>query len=329
LLVLFQEESKMRNLLFILLIVFSALTLNADTITFSSPGPGMIHYESTGAVPPVAMALNVDANGTIVAVAVDNFFDIYMDAAHDMELASPSSYNYGDGAPIANQDTVGELALPSNEFCISMGGLGGETAITQTAPMSGDIILTAGTATSITITENALRGGIVGTDGEPMTVTGFPLVSSPPLDCMQLGGLNVGDPLYDDWVSVGKPECWCYPRQCHGDADGKSCGSYFTGLQYVCVPDLDVLAAAWLVKEPKVGKDWPGIASITGPAPYFIPGICADFARNKIGNSFYGFVRVAVPDLDAMSPHWLVKEPKVGKTWPGVPADCTPGTVVP
>ncbi|MGB7581583.1 MAG: PASTA domain-containing protein [Sedimentisphaerales bacterium] len=26
---------------------------------------------------------------------------------------------------------------------------------------------------------------------------------------------------YANWVSLGKPQCWAYPRQCHGNADGK------------------------------------------------------------------------------------------------------------
>lgn len=28
-------------------------------------------------------------------------------------------------------------------------------------------------------------------------------------------------PEYPLWVTLGKPPCWCYPRQCHGDADGR------------------------------------------------------------------------------------------------------------
>jgi GEVED domain-containing protein len=150
------------------------------------------------------------------------------------------------------------------------------------------------------------------------------------LDCYQEVGRDITHPAeYADWITYGKPVCWCYPRQCHGDADGKKTGSAFLGYQYVSVPDLNVLAASWLIKEPKVGKTWPGILSITGPAPDFIPGICADFARDVTGSAFLGYQRVSVPDLNAMAIYWLVKEPKVGKTWPGVPADCVPGNRTP
>jgi hypothetical protein len=318
----------MKKALVILVVLAMAAPLYADTITFSSPGDNTINYVATGSIAPVAMGLDVDADVDIVVdgVAVDSFFDIFMDAAHDLE--ETTGYGYGDGTPIADQDAVGELELPLSVFCISMGGLGGETAVTATAPMSGVITLTPSADGTATIEANALRGGVVGTDGVEMTVTGFPLtvvLTAPVTECLTVA--NSGQVLYDYWTSVGKPECFCYPRQCHGDANGTKTGSAFLGYQYVGTPDLDVLAAAWLVKEPKVGKTWPGIATITGPLGD--PGICADFARNRTGSAFLGYQHVSVPDLDAMSPHWLVKEPKVGKTWPGVPADCVPGTVDP
>ena len=40
-------------------------------------------------------------------------------------------------------------------------------------------------------------------------------------------------PEYTAWVAWGRPDCWCYPRQCRGDADG--CG---TGPFWVAIPDL-------------------------------------------------------------------------------------------
>ncbi len=58
-------------------------------------------------------------------------------------------------------------------------------------------------------------------------------------------------------------------------------------------------------------------------------GICADFARNVVGTAFLGFQRVSIPDLDILAMYYMVKEPKVGKPWPGVPADCLPGNRAP
>jgi len=114
---------------------------------------------------------------------------------------------------------------------------------------------------------------------------------------------------YFEWLSVGKPDCWCYPRQCHGDADGLKQGSAFAGYMYVATNDLDVVIDAWQVKEPPKG---PGIATIPN-------GICADFDHAKQGSAFAGYMRVSTNDLNVLISSWQVKEPPKG---PGVDPNC-------
>jgi len=113
-------------------------------------------------------------------------------------------------------------------------------------------------------------------------------------------------PDYNEWVSVGKPVCWCYQRQCHGDADGLK---YYdpNGWHYIGQPDLDILIAAWKVKEPPQG---PGLSGNM---------ICADFDHRKQGNAFTGYMRVGSNDLNILITYWLVKEPPDG---PGVDPNC-------
>ena len=114
---------------------------------------------------------------------------------------------------------------------------------------------------------------------------------------------------YAEWVEVGRPDCWCYPRQCHGDADGKKQGSILSGYTYVSTNDLIVLADAWQVKEPPKG---PGIASIPN-------GICADFNHAKQGSVVTGYMRVSTDDLIILVNNWQILEPPKG---PGIPPDC-------
>ncbi|UCG59468.1 MAG: LamG domain-containing protein [Phycisphaerales bacterium] len=114
---------------------------------------------------------------------------------------------------------------------------------------------------------------------------------------------------YFEWLRVGKPDCWCYPRQCHGDADGVSYGSPKTGIYYVGPADLNTLVAAWLVKEPPAG---PGIASVPN-------GICADFAHDQGGSPKTGVYRVGPSDLNILISNWFKKEPPFG---PGVDPNC-------
>jgi hypothetical protein len=79
-------------------------------------------------------------------------------------------------------------------------------------------------------------------------------------ECL-IGG-NAGTGEYAKWVEYSRPDCWCYKKQCRGDADGKK-----TTLKPVMGPDLTVFKAAYnkskaIVKTIMVGT---------------VPGVCADF----------------------------------------------------
>ena len=82
------------------------------------------------------------------------------------------------------------------------------------------------------------------------------------------------DPEYPDWIEWGRPECWCYLRQCRGDADGIKTGPF-----WVAIPDLNALKAA-------LNKIDTVLATIPN-------GICSDFDHTKTGP-----FRVAIPDLN-------------------------------
>jgi hypothetical protein len=114
---------------------------------------------------------------------------------------------------------------------------------------------------------------------------------------------------HSEWVAAGKPDCWCYDRQCHGDADHLAGGSSKMGYYYVGPTDLNILVPSWLLREPPYG---PGIASIQN-------GICADFAHDQGGSSKSGYYRVGPTDLNILVASWLKTEPPHG---PGISPDC-------
>jgi hypothetical protein len=104
-------------------------------------------------------------------------------------------------------------------------------------------------------------------------------------------------PDYSQWVSVGRPYCWCEPRQCHGDADNAS----ETKLNYwVFVNDLTILLNGW-------GKPYPIIA---GQKLNGVPLICADFDHLSETKLNY---RVFVNDLTILLTNWGTN---------AVPPDC-------
>jgi len=89
-------------------------------------------------------------------------------------------------------------------------------------------------------------------------------------------------PDYNAWVAVGEPECWCYPRQCHGDTDNASQGKK---KYWVSTNDLDILIAAW--NKP--------LGDLVGNQ------ICADFDHGSQGKKKY---RVSTNDLDILVANW-------------------------
>jgi hypothetical protein len=105
------------------------------------------------------------------------------------------------------------------------------------------------------------------------------------------------DPNYGQWVSVGRPYCWCYPRQCHSDADNNA---ETKGNFWVYVNDLGVLLAAW-------GKPYPLIA---GQKSNGVPLICADSDHLQ---ETKGNFRVYVADLGILLANWGTS---------AVPPDC-------
>ena len=219
-----------------------------------------------------------------------------------------AKWDVNDYTPVADPCDTGALGgLGTNGITIEMGALyyPTEDNSPNAPPNSGTLFkLTVSEPATVTIALNEIRGGVVLTNPEtPATVTlsqGTAVVGG--------AAAAAGGSDYAEWVAVGKPLCWTYARQCHGDADGQAVAAG-TGAYYVGTADLNILLNAWQVKEAPFG---PGIASIEG-------GICADFGHDKEGSDQTGWYRVGTKDLNILIGSWLVKEPPAG---PGVPADC-------
>jgi hypothetical protein len=137
-------------------------------------------------------------------------------------------------------------------------------------------------------------------ESSPSMQSSLPPPTDPETDCVKSSAF-----FYSDWLKFGKPACWCYPRNCHGDADGRKQGNVPMGYTYVYTNDLGILISAWNIKEPPKG---PGIGG----------AICADFDRKEQGNPIIGFGRVGPGDLNILIKYWQIKEPPKS---PGVP-DC-------
>jgi len=235
----------------------------------------------------------------------------------DADTGEVADWDVNDYTPVADPCDPGALGgLATAGITIEMGALYYPTddSSPNAPPNNGTLCkLTLSGEASLTVTLNEARGGVVLTDPDVAATVDLAQATA-----VAVGGTDLlpeGHPDYAQWVALGKPECWAYPRQCHGDADGKAEGNDKTGFFYVGTADLNTLISAWQVAEPPVG---PGIDSIEN-------GICADFARDLDGNDKTGFHRVGTSDLNILIANWLVTEPPAGD---GVPADCG-GTLEP
>jgi len=153
----------MKKFFFAMLLV--ATVAMAGTVSFEAvdngDGTATVTYTADAAV--VGYALDVDSDVDVTDVAIDSFFDVFMDYAN----AEGDAYVYGAGSPIAAQDAAGVATLPAAAFCISAGGL--EDDETDVPALTGTIVITTGADATVTLGENALRGGVVDYDGAMTT----------------------------------------------------------------------------------------------------------------------------------------------------------------
>ena len=168
----------MKKILVSLLVLALCTPAMAATVTINDNGDGtgtiVVDAGEPNAI--VGLALNINATGgNITAVSIDGTanptFNIYPDAAHDLEEAEEGSYTYGAGTPIADQEAAGEVAV-SNNFAISVGSLNGEETPGADGASTVTINIEVDADTNICVEENALRGGIVLAGGDGVDIDG-------------------------------------------------------------------------------------------------------------------------------------------------------------
>ena len=120
-------------------------------------------------------------------------------------------------------------------------------------------------------------------------------------DCAVVLCFPTSEPNMTTWKSLGKPRCWCYERQCKGDASGTSEGTTKIGIWWVGTPDLNIFLKAFNVREPTFGVGLQGE-----------PNICADFSHTSEGTTKIGIWRVGTPDLNIFLKAFNVREPTFG-----------------
>ena len=272
-----------------------------------------------------AFALNIEVTAGVNIVDVNNYFEgdcnatskgfgIFLDTINGIDVNDKGGVEEW-GSPVADACSPGAAGtgIGTSKVVIGMGALyedGNQPLLSGTLCK----IRVNGSCTVNVTEEDTYRGGVVLEDGTSTDANLTGATNVPLDDCY----LNYAD--HAEYVAAGRPECWCYPRQCHGDADGLAQGSVKFGFKYVDTDDLDIMSAGWKVLDPPKGS---GILGLTVNG---VPVACADFAHNTQGSVKFGFKRIDTDDLDLMSAYWKVLEPPKGS---GTPANCTPGNRTP
>jgi hypothetical protein len=293
----------MRKMILALAVVLLAAPAWATvTITLTKIGDTKvaIGYDATTESQLVrAFALDVSVtDGTIVgienyAIGDDNHgygvfpgrFSLYINVLPNGTVDNWDDPNY---TPVAPADDPGALGgIGTSGATLEMGSL---YDANQPAP-SGTlctVTVSAGT-TTLCVIGNAIRGNIVMEDASEV----IPLEACHTFitDCFPSSFTT-----YADWVTYGKPKCWCNTAidptatgnyQCEGDADGVTSGAPF---QYrIYTNDLNAVVANWKKKMGAAGLN-----------------PCADIDHKSSGAPFQ--YRVYTLDLNKVVGNWKKKD---------------------
>lgn len=282
----------------------------AVTCTDEGGGVVRIGYAVTGSPKVRAFALDITVDkGTINTIsdfkvgestAANKGYGIFpanfsryitVDAA----TGEVTSWDVNDYTPVADANDPAALGgLGTNGITIEMGALYYPTADNSpNAPDNTGTLckITISESANVSISENATRGGVVLTD--PSVVPNVQATGCA-ITVGQADSFPSSYSTYNDWVALGKPDCWVTKYQCDGDADGITSGFPFNFR--VFTGDLALIVDNW---KKKVND------------PTLNP--CADIDHKDSGFPFN--FRVFTSDLAKIVANWKKKDTDL-------PGDC-------
>jgi hypothetical protein len=274
----------MRKMIFVLAVLIIAAPALAQQVVISCADVGngvcAVSFDATGADPNLvrafALDIVVDSGATIIDVNDDVNAD-YIIYPGSIVITGGTVTSYGTAKGDPNQ-YAGTLGLDPNGMTVEMGSLyypPGPGSVNAPAKLGELLRFTVDADCNVSISENAARGGVVMEDSSSPT-SNLPCVACCSMQLAPTKCLKDTAPYYADWQAWGEPDCWCYQRQCRGDADGVKTGPF-----WVAIPDLNMLRTA-------INKTDVALQGVPN-------GICCDYDHTKTGP-----FRVAIPDLNIM-----------------------------
>ncbi len=221
----------------------------AITCTDEGGGVVRIDYAVTGSPKARAFALDIKVDkGTIDKISnfkigesiTDNKgygifpanFGRYITV--NPETGEVSTWDVNNYTPVADANDSGALGgLGTNGITIEMGSIYFPTDDSSpNAPNNTGTLckIKVSESANVSISENAIRGGIVLTDPlirPTVQITGCSVSVNQAQSNISSSSSSFPSTFstYNDWVALGKPACWHSKYQCDGDADGQTSGS--------------------------------------------------------------------------------------------------------
>lgn len=227
----------MKTLVCLIAILAITAPVMATTITIVGETDGTtltLKYYADGVVRGVALACSTDGPTTNAASTTEGAnWNVCLDYAYDVVTAE-GTYNLGDGGPLAKLDGPGVPTGDVSDFSICVGmvdetGAGG--GVPQGSQGTPEVLCTidfAGGGGTLTLTEDTLRGGAV---GSPVTIQ-FDLNGdgTPGDNTIEVGGVSCGN-LTPEQIAVWltypvPPPNWC--DSCFPCGDVNSSGDVTT-----------------------------------------------------------------------------------------------------
>ncbi|MFQ6034772.1 MAG: hypothetical protein ACE5NM_02860 [Sedimentisphaerales bacterium] len=296
----------------VVLLLATAAGATDVAITCTDEGGGVVRidYAVTGSPKVRAFALDITVDkGTIDAIsdfkvgesiAGDKGYGIFPAnfsryITVDPATGEVTTWDVNDYTPVADANDPGALGgLGTNGITIEMGALyyPPEDNSPNAPDDAGTLCkVTISDSANVSIGENATRGGVVLTDpsvAPNVQATGCAVTVGQP------DSFPSSYSTYNDWVALGKPDCWNTKYQCDGDADGQTSGFPFNFR--VFTGDLALIVDNW---KKKIDD------------PTLDP--CADIDHKDSGFPFE--FRVFTADLAKIVANWK-------KTDTELPGDC-------
>jgi len=266
-----KEGSIMKKMIFVLVMLLMVSPVLADVnITASADVNGnsavvTISYATTDSEAIRAVALDITLVGDACVVdvnCVNGDFTIYPGSINIAGDGSVSDY----GSCLCDSSYAGTLAgLESNGVTLEMGSLyvGAPNAPADSGVLA-ELTIEGCDSVDVAIALNSIRGGVVLENPDDLVTVNATGTTAALDSCFIPECMKTTAPQYADWVAWGKPDCWCYAKQCKGDINGTP---YFG--KDVTLSDLNLFKLAFNKSTPDLELVANGICADLNQAAYF------------------------------------------------------------